>query len=218
MLNFTLSRFNTTFERAVNPSYVIAQEGRALVASYVGGLMYVKESAGTSGEIFQGVAVNQLKTVLRIPTVEQFVAPSSGTVLTSFIPITGSVSVYDVTAGAVVSGVVVTGNSVAAGSGTSGHTLNVSYAYVPTTAQAVALYGNVVPGGAAGDYLGQCGVIEKGDVYTTEYDTAADWTLTQVYLGAGGLFTTTSGGTHLTNVTILAAPAVGSGFLGLSIQ
>ena len=78
------------------------------------------------------------------------------------------------------------------------------------------------PGVHVSTALGQTGVITAGEVLTSEFDVAADWTpkatgQLDVYLGANGLFTTKTDGTKV-NAVVTRLPVAGSPYLGLQFH
>lgn len=105
-----------------------------------------------------------------------------------------------------------------------GHTLAVAYRYPPTTLQWTFLQGMQLPGGPSGPYLGQMDVAQRGDVYTSEFDTQVNWSAyTNQAVGVNnttGLFTFGLGGgqTNIAGATLIALPGVSSPFLGIAID
>jgi hypothetical protein len=227
MLQFPNTRVIASTERPVAAGAVIDQEGKALVADWTGGVFGVKKSTGAAGEQFVGASVNMLMPVTELPFGETLTQDATNTITLANTPIAGTILLVDTNSGTVqtagspstanqysISGKVITLNSAQ-----TGHKYSVAYRFAPTVAQAIATYGNVHPGGPAGQYLGQIGVITQGDVYTTEYDTTVDWSVGGVVkLGANGLFTLAGSGVSLSNVTIIKAPAAGNAVLGLEIR
>ena len=221
MINFSASKVYETIERPVLAGQTVSQEGCAIIDGHAGGAYGVGMSAGAAGEKFVGVSVNMLKTVTRMPNVERAVQPVSNTIQLSFTPLGGSLRVYDETTGTdITANATPSGSVITMTAPSVGHTLAIFYAYSPTTIQATQMFGNVHPGGAAGDFLAQIGIVRRGDVFTSEYDTASDWgdNATPVKLGANGLFTKAGSGVNISEwVTVISAPTPGQAFLGLSV-
>lgn len=105
-----------------------------------------------------------------------------------------------------------------------GHTLLVAYRYSPTVQQWVFTQGMELPGGPSGPYLGQTDTVQRGDVYTSEFDTQVNWA---AYAGGTigvnkttGLFTYGLGSNQIDvpQVTFITAPGVNSPFLGLAVN
>lgn len=232
MINFGFSRFDRSTIRSVSPSTLITAEGAPLVVDPTidNG---VKVTAGAAGEQFAGVSISQQLNILQFPQLDSVVVSSTGTFSTTFTPIAGTIRVVDLTQGADVALTAVgsapttaqyapgTGaNNYITNTGNAGHTLTIYYRFAPTVAQAQAIQGTILPGGDSGALLNTVGVVIAGDVYTSEYDTSADWLAAGplvLYLGANGLFTTTSGGVAVPNARVIARPTANNPFLGVSI-
>lgn len=203
MISRPLTRVVNSTEMTVAPGAVILAEGQALVRSAGATSLGVLPSTGTASDIFQGFAFAGT-SAYPFPEqytnkVETFTVPATGTVVLSVEPISGQVGVYDVTLGEAVTGFTVTGQSV---SGlTVGDVVTVTYKYPLTIVQATALYGNVQPGGYAGAYVSQIGVITRGFILTSEFDSSKDWNqagataATQIVCGAAGQLTLGTPGT-----------------------
>lgn len=231
MILFPNTRIVQSVERPVATGFTVDQEGQCLVATQVGGVYGVKKSAGAaSTEVFVGVSHNMLKTVTSLAFQETLVQGGANTITLTYTPTsTAVIYLFDQTSstvqtvgnpGTTANQYSLSGNVITLNAAQTGHTYLVAYRFAPTVPQALALFGNVHPGGAAGDYLGQIGVIQKGDVFTTEYDTSVDWTVASpiVKSGANGQFTIGGSGATLSNVTVIAAPSAGVGVLGLEIR
>lgn len=229
MLYFPQTRIELSVERPVAQGSQITAEGAALVGVLVGGVFGVKHSAGVAGERFTGVSINSVTALTQAPKIEEAVLGSTHAIVVGAEPIGGTVRV-------------VVGTTVlaaaAAPSATeyavdplnprrflfdasfTGQKVTIVYAYAPTLAQAMALQGNVLPGGPAGQYLGQVGVVTRGDVFTDQWDTTADWsTAVGVVLGANGKFAPTANPANaLQGVQIIELPSAQRSYLGLNIN
>ncbi len=234
MLHFELSKLFQTVERPVATGATVTQEGSALVWDAVNG--GVKPSTGAAGEIFAGVSFSQQMTPLALPQVDSLTATSpaaSGTaptVTTSYTPVSGSLRVVDTTTNTVLAAGTpasnagqysIAGSVITLNSALAGHTIEAFYRYAPTTAQVLAVQGNIPPGGSSALLLNSTGVVIFGDVVTTEFDTSVDWTSvsesTPVTLGANGLFTIGGSGTALTGVYVTQLPTVGNNNYGAAL-
>jgi hypothetical protein len=222
MLYFPLTRANVSGEFAVDPSNLVTSEGQALVSQLVNGVVAVKPSTGAANtEQFMGIAVSQQMTITSMTKVEDIVQPSSNTVTLDFTPSSGTLSVYDQTAGAVIAsgagGWTLSGNVVTLQAGTAGHSLTFYYRYAPTSLQSEQIQGDIYPGGPAGNVVNQVGIMRNGVVYTSEYDTTVNWNvaLPVVSLGANGRFTIGGSGAVLNGARVIAVPTSTSAFLGL---
>jgi hypothetical protein len=224
MLNFQESRIMQTIERPVASGATVTAEGQALVNDTTGGVAGVKPATGASTELFMGVALSQQLTPLYLPFIERQTVAALA-VTCSNTPAAGTIRVYNVTKAAVVtagagagqygiSGAVIT--IVTGGTTVNTDVLEISYRYSPTTLQVRSIQGDIPPGGAAGLTLNSVGVITQGDVVTTEFDTAVDWTAANptIKLAANGLFTIGGSGPTV-DCKIIKVPASGDAFLGL---
>jgi hypothetical protein len=229
MLYFPQTRIELSVERPVAQGSQITAEGAALVGVLVAGLFGVRQSAGVAGERLHGVSINSVTALTQVPKLEEAVLGNTNAIVVGAEPIGGSVRV-------VVGTTVLTAGATASptqyaisptnprqflfDASFQGQAVSIAYAYAPTLAQAMALQGNVLPGGPAGQYLGQVGVITRGDVYTDQWDTAADWsTAVGVTLAAGGKFAPTANVANaLEGVQIIELPSAARSFLGLSIN
>lgn len=227
MIIFDVTRPFASGERPVAAGSTITAEGQALVNDVANG--GVKPSTGASTDQFVGLSLNQQMTILYLPYFETKTAPVGGGTITLSKTnlLSGSVRVYDVTAGAamtIVGGAPAAAtevqiSSLAAGTivthtGAGNHILTVSYRYSPSTVEAQMVQGDIPPGGAASLYLGNTGVIFSGSVTTDQYDTAADWSgLPIVRVGANGLLTTTGSGAVVPGCVVETVPSVGNPYL-----
>lgn len=227
MLLFPNTRIELSTERALLAGVAIENEGSALVAGYVGGVFGVQESLGVANEKFVGVSLSRPLTPGFLPAVEVLTVPASGVITLRSTPLANTVRVVKVSTGAaytVVAGAPaaateaqVTGANANVVFQTSQANTQVAVHYVRTltTVQAVLLQGNQDIGGPAGAYFGQVGVITRGDVFTTEYDTLVDWsTPGNLTLGANGKFTLGGTGVDVPGY-VISAPSEGNAWLGL---
>lgn len=196
MISRPLTRVVNSTEMAVAPGAVILAEGQALVRSLGATSAGVLPSTGTATDFFQGFAFAGT-SAYPFPEqytnkIETFLVPSTGIVVLSETPIAGQVFVLDTTTntgstptpvGKTISGL------------TAGDTVVVTYKYSMTVVQAMALFGNVQPGGYAGAYVGQIGVITRGFVMTSEFDSSKNWAVAgagagnDIIFGAAGQLT-----------------------------
>lgn len=235
MLNFNKMRERSSVSRNTASTTVVFAEGSALVAdiSITNG---VKLATGTAGEVFSGVAITVQSTPSQLPYYEEVVADSSGAFELTNSPITGSIGVKNLTTGVTFT---VAAAATAQGSLTAsqvaqtatgaktfvvpvaraGDTFSVGYQFVPTVAAVHWFQGDALPGTNIGAQLATVGVITSGDIYTSQFDTASDWSAAVgVKLAAGGLFTaSTAAADSIPGTRLLELPSSGSPFLGLSI-
>lgn len=221
MLNLSKSTISRSVERAIAEGFTVTAEGSALVAVSSNGAFGVRPSTAAAGEKFMGVSLSQQLTLEILPAVESLTVPATPyTVTLQRTPLAGTIRVFDNTAGAVIdnANITVVGKDLTFLIGVTLHAITVYYRFAPSVIEAKTLQGDIPPGGAAGLLLGSVGVIEVGDVYTSEYDTSADWSAAApvVRLGANGLFTTAGAGVIL-DVVVISAPTVTDAFLGLRL-
>ncbi len=235
MLYFPQSRIELTVERPLVPGAVINAEGAALAGAFSGGAYGVQNTTGTN-DVFAGVSINNPIQVLTAPFIEQLTVPADGVVQLSYTPIGGSMSVVDANTNAVLSltataaASALTANQYQAdatnpaaidlNTSNSGRVINVAYRYAPTVLQSMNLQGMVLPGGPAGAFLGQIGVITRGDVFTSEFDTSANWgAAVGVTLEANGLFgAATTLANAIKGAQLIQVPTVGSAYLGVFVN
>jgi len=210
----------------VAPGAVILAESQALVVASGGMSAGVMPATGTASDIFVGFAFAGT-SALPFPEaytnkVETFVVPTGGMITLSQTPVSGQVFVLDTTTGTQNTSFTVSGANV---SGlTAGDTVNVTYKYAMTVIQERALYGDVQPGGYSGAYVGQIGLITRGDVWVTEFNAAANWAgvtntgATQICLAANGQLTVGTPGTTgnaVPNCIVTGIPTQTIPYLGL---
>jgi hypothetical protein len=222
MLYFPKTRVAVSNELPIAVGASIQAEGLALVADNTGGVFGVKPSIGDAADVFMGVSISQEFPLLAMPKVEEQTQPAANTVTLARTPITGTLAVTDTTSGLfLVAGTdyTVSGKVVTLLAATTGHTHRITYKFVPTALEAESIQGDIYPGGAAGTRFGQCGLLKSGAVYTTEFDSAVDWSQPApiVTTGANGQFTI--GGTGVVvPCQVIATPSVMYPYLGLMIN
>lgn len=227
MLLFDKTRILESVEVPVQTGFTVTAEGQALVSDFTGGVFGVKPSAAPAGQYY-GASIAQQLTLLYLPMIESVVTPTLvGPPVTLSITLartpTGNIRFYNETTSTAITVDVtpaapaaaneynLTGNVLTlfyAGNG-AGKTLTLQYRYSPTTVEAMTVQGDIPPGGAANLTLGTMGVIRKGRIATTEFDTSVDWTVAAPVLtvGANGLYTI-GGATVVPNAVIIELPGV----------
>lgn len=229
MLQLANTRFGSTFHRKVATGVTIQTEGVALVYVQENGEAKVRPAQGGTNERFAGVSLSRNSQSARLTEELEVKVPATApyTVKLAHTPLAGQIRVGALTKAA-------DGDAPATGefniddktlsfnAAQAGSVQRVSLAFTPSYLEAVAAQGNDPVGGLPSTAVGVIGVIKEGDVYTDQYDVTAEWKaneLQDVYITAGGLFTTKdTGNTKVGSVTILAVPSVGSGFLGLTVR
>lgn len=243
MLDFTRTRVLESNEfPAITPALggLIAAEGRGLVMDYSAGQPFVKEATGDENEKFIGVSIGQQMVPQILPFIEEYVANSAAPYTSTFAVAQGLAAyangvALDVVSGAapaageirvegdtiIENGKVTVITKLTTNAAEDGQTIKIVYQYAPSILQWKTLQGDVPPGGDAPTTLGTMGVIIKGLVATTEFDTNADWSVANPVLGiaANGLFTEGSGSTitPIPNAVIIQTPSAGTATSGAAV-
>lgn len=208
-------------EAAIAAGASFSAEGQAAVRTSGATANGVSPATGGASDVFAGfVIVGTSAAPLAEPyynKVETFLVPSTGTITLSLTPVSGQVSVLDVTAGSAVSSPSVSGANITGL--TSAHTVTVTYKYSVTVQQSINLQGNVQPGGYAGAQVGQVGLITRGTVYTSEFDASVDWAAaTAIKLKANGQLTDQSGSGNTVKGFVVDLPTEEIPFLGVEFD
>lgn len=230
MLLLNQTRIHASTERKLSAGAVLKSEGAALVATYEDNELRVKPSEGKADEVFVGVAISAIASVTVAPKIEELVInKDNATVELSRLPITDKDIAIKVGETAIT-----VGTSVAATTAKleklkltfddslKGKTAVVTYRFSPNAEELYVVQGEQRPGVHVTTALGQTGVITAGEVLTSEFDVAADWTpkangQVEVHLGANGLFTTKTDGVKV-NAIVTRLPVAGSPYLGLQFH
>lgn len=222
MIYFPLSKFVDSAETIVAPGANITAEGQALVRAPGAPASGVTVSmADDDTEIFAGFAVAGVSAapmaLLYASKVEEFVVPASGVVTLAFTPVTGQLFAYNLTTSEAVEGTAITDNTVTGL--TAGNTVRITYKYALSAVQARSLQGDVQPGGYAGEYVGQIGLVKRGAIFTSEFDSAVDWSkATEIRLAPNGQITDQNGTGATIKGYVIAVPNTETPFLGLEFS
>jgi hypothetical protein len=218
MLNLANSNITRVVERKIAPGTNLLAEGKAVVAVYDAGTLTVGLSTGAAGEQFAGVAISCISELKTMSAFESVVIDSSGVAYLKSEPMPGTMRIAGLTQGDPSSAdkYQVVGKRLTFNSALANSSVEVSYTYSPTVAEAQFIQGHVQPGIHPAVVYGSTGVVESGDIMTSEYDTACDWSPgLPVKLGADGKFTT-SGNGAVVRCLVSKLPVAGSPFLGMS--
>lgn len=226
MLEMSLTRAPISYEAAVVAGETIVAEGLALVRTNTAQSAGVLPSTGAASDVFVGFSIAATSAAafpMQYATkVEEFVAPVSGTVELGRAPVSGQAFLWNITTGAAVTigggggNASLTGKTL--GNLVSTNAYRITYRFALTVVEARSIQGDVQPGGYAGDYVGQIGVLSNGLVYTSEFDAGKNWAAaTSVKLSANGQVTDQSGSGVTIPVHIVAVPSVDYPYLGLRV-
>lgn len=238
MLNANKSRYERVIQRPVSNATLITAEGQALVADPTVDGGGVSASAGSGSEVFVGISYSQQRSLNAISYVEEVIVASDGKFSLGNVS-TGAAfrkfwlkSVDGLSQSALALTAAAPGSPTigetehASGQqnfttnvGLAGRTIVAQYRFAPSAVQAQMIQGDVLPGGDSGLILNSVGVITVGDVYTTEFDPAADWPAGGVLrTNAAGLFTLGGSGPICTGARMISKPNAASPFLGISLS
>jgi len=217
-ISLPLTKIVDSTEMVVAPGAIIQAEGQALVRLSGNQAAGVQASTGDSGEVFVGFSFAGTSAAPFPETltnkVETYVASAGGTIKLSRTPISGQVSVFNVTTGTPVASPTVAGDTIS--DLTAAQTYMVTYKFAETVFESVARQGDVQPGGYSGSIYGQMGVITRGLVFTSEFDASVNWrAATAVKLAANGQLTDQTGAGNDIRAQIEAIPSEDYPFLGL---
>lgn len=227
MLIYKNSRFHSGAEYPVAQGSTVDAEGQILIADYNLGDFGVKKSTGAAAEKFVGVSMAQQMTLTALPEYVEFMVDATLAGVLPHTPIAGSVGARNETngVGLVVAtapsatDVGVVGTAVAFHTSMQGKKITIAYRFVPTTLEAQAIQGHVPAGGAAALAFNRVGVAKAGEIYTTEYDTAADWAGNGIVTcGANGVFTIGGTGQPVPRAYVVQVPTAANPVLGVSFS
>ena len=221
MIYGPLSRYPDSAEAAVAPGVVINAEGLALVRAVGAQSAGVMPATGTAADVFAGFSFAGTSAMPFAEgfynKVESFTVPATGIVTLQFTPVAGQVFVFDNTSMAAVPTPTVVANTVT--TLTVGDEVTVTYKYALSVVQARALVGDIQPGGYSGAYLGQIGLIKRGLIYTSEFDSSVEWdAVTAIKLAPNGQLTNQLGtGIEIPGM-VVAVPGIDIPFLGIEFS
>ncbi len=222
MIYGPFSKYVDSADVAVAPGAIIDAEGMALVRLNGAQSQGVLPSTGTANDLFAGFSIAGTSAApfaegYAVKVESHLQVDAGGSVTLQFAPVPNSTFVLDEDTGLPVASPVITGKVV---SGlTVGDYVTVTYKYALSVIQARALYGDTQPGGYSGAYIGQVGLIKRGQIYTTEFDSSKNWAAaTAVKLAAGGQLTDQSGSGLAITAQIIALPGVEVPYLGLEFS
>jgi hypothetical protein len=226
-LYLPFTKADDSTEMLTAPGAVFTAEGQALVRAASAPAAGVLPGTGVAAnDIFAGFALAGT-SALPFPEsytnkVEQFLVPVTGVVTLSLTPVAGQVFLHDDTAGTANTAPTVSGKQVTGL--TAGNQVTITYKYAVSVVQARALFGDVQPGGYVGAYVGQIGVVTRGSIWTSEFDSSANWAIAgsdashQIVVGANGqlkLGTVGTNGVAVPGAYVIGVPGQDVPFLGI---
>ncbi len=215
--------YKSLFENLAS-GVTIPEEGIALTYVKEGG--DTKVELGIAGGMFAGVALARNLPPSTLPMVETGVIPAAGTGKLTRSPLAGQMLVKidgvvaDVVAAAPAAGeVAVAGDAYTFNVADAGKMAAFQYMYQPTVVEARAVLGDMPYGGLAANALGTVGVVKQGEVATSYFDAAADWSSAlEAKIVAGGKFAPAAAGTGIAGVVVKNSPTAADPFLILEIN
>ena len=219
MIYMPKTRFAQSFTRALTAGTVLMDEGLALVAGPGG---TVKLSAGVADEHFVGFSINQRGPLFALPTFDEVTVATTGDVVKlTKAPLGAKVTVRNpITQALLVAGTdytYVSADNTLTGLDAGDYV--VAYEFSPTMIEARVIQGDVQPGGTVPMNYDFTGVLAKGDLYTSSFEVADDWTVAgvKIRLGANGKLTTQGTGTII-DAYVIGTPNAQAPFLGICVQ
>lgn len=228
-------KYSNTVERPLVPGAEVTDEGKIIKSVLVGGEEHFQASAGgNANEVLVGFSYNSsivpdtevvIEDTLVVPAAAPYTIQLKNTNI-----LTGSVYVYDATAGAALA------FNAAAGAGQynidlatglltfntaeQGHALVVTYRYALTRIQKQQKFWdrpvNTPDAGFFGNLVVVCG---NGEIYTNQFDSSVSFEgVSKVYAGANGMVTSVQGSNTLIPARIIKLPTAASPFLGLAFN
>ncbi len=234
MLIFDRTKVLESIEQPVQVGYTVTAEGQPVVGDTTGGVFGVRPAGSLVGEIFYGVAWNQQMNINALPYYELITVPvGGGLVNLSRSNIFASTMLLQVGAPGGTSYTIITTGSPVAGTsallnlvngtltfaaGDAGLVFYTGYRYSPTVAETLTIQGSSIAGGSASLITGNTGVIRRGQVFTTEFDSSVDWTVANPVIRVlNGLFTIGASGAVVPNCSIVNVPTTGGVNSGTSV-
>lgn len=214
-----------TQEADLLPGEVIHEEGVALVWTREGGKSYLRLSTGAKGEVFAGFALARSMPPAHMNRVEEFTIDSTKKLTASRVPTAGALFVkidgtkaeQEATGSASGAGKVgVQGGDLFFHEDDVGKKVYIQYGYGLSVVEAQSYLADAPIGGLASNVIGRCGYIKLGNVATSMFDPAVDWSADNVLhpsLGPNGMLTIGGTGTELKGCMIKQSPTSDRGYV-----
>lgn len=216
MIEQKYTRVFNTEHRPVETGVVIPDEGIALVFVKEGEKTVVRPSTGAAGELFAGLSLSRNAPPLFIPYVFDGVVSGSKlelprTPLASQILVKIGGTKMTINAGtaapAANTAVSLEDNELTFHADHDGEDLFIQMMYEPTVAEARQYNGDVPVGGLPSSAQNVIGVLTRGDVATTYFDSSVDWSgALKAKLGPDGLLTVGGSGADAEGLVVISAP------------
>ncbi len=230
-LQLSATRIQLSMEVPLSPNAAQIEEGQALQWTSMNGQNYVTQGTGTAGQ-FAGVAFGYFMRPNTGVVVDTLTVPATApyTVTLSQSPnnvaavsvVSGSTQFTQVTSLTAASQYTIGGSNnqtLTFDSANAGATVTVTYRMNLTVFQAEMYTGDGYIVNAPSNVTGTIGVIQKGVVMTSNFDTSVYWgagNINNITCAAGGYFTTGGSGAAV-NATVYSVPTQDMPYLGLNI-
>lgn len=225
----------------------VTTEGVALVYNQEGSKVGVTTGTKVANQNFAGIALFQMRHVRDTTTMPRIVTLDSTNVKATKTGIDVNLGVqpvpatYNIVKNNAVQGTIdtTTANGSTVSIDMAGATedeiqatyeslldATISFEFVPTVTQWKSMYGDVIAGDAPGVVWKDVGIVTQGDVYTTEWDTTADWSKANdvtkaLAITAGGKITladkTAKDITFIPNAFVISLPTSELCYLGITL-
>lgn len=209
------------------------KSGSGLVVKMENGEGKASNGTASTSEVFIGIAMTEYVQPQVGTRVEQVTAPAGGGSVTlgkspigavtnmRIVNVDGSQDVNPVSTSASGAGVInLTGAVLTFNAADANKVYNVTYRYNLTVQEASYLWGDGVAHNPANAVTNTMSVIKRGNVYTDQFDTGADWyidNITDICVLASGLFGRGANGAP-TKLKVIRQPTADFPFLGLRID
>jgi hypothetical protein len=233
MIELSFSRFQLSMELPLFPQSGTFDEGTGLEFVMSGTQNFLQPGSGTANAVFAGVAMNVYQRPSTMVFVDTLVIPTTGTnaltVTLTQIPLSTAVVSASIGNVALTQSGSASATNVYSIGGTNnqtltfnaaqgGATVTVIYRYNITVPQAELFVGDGVAGGFSPSTItGTVGLIQKGIVFVSNFDTSKFWgagNISNITLASGGLFTIGGAGAAVP-ATVYQTPSTDIPFLGL---
>lgn len=218
-----------SFERPLATGETVDQEGLAMIQTLESGVEKCEVSNGAASEVFVGFSYGQRFTPVYKSHVENTAVPAASpyTLNLEKTPVSGQLLVVaDDSALTVVSGTPTTGQvkwvsgtTLTFNSAQAAATLKITYRYSPTALELTDELQSIDTIHAS-DYIGQIGLIDKGDIMTDMFDSSVNWAAGDtVYMKSDGTLSNTQSASEssISNAIIFHLPTEDYPYLGVRL-